>query len=214
MDPTMVIELIEAYNRNPNRYTDEEAEFIATLSQAIGRDFNRESKPIRKGLFDMVDSATLGLMPDSLRPVSRGDSVYGESDSEKFAGFLGEMAGGTALGAGIGYGALRGARGIASKFRGGVKSGGTGGQSNNLLNLTSGTKNKSTKRLNPYSSDDIDIEIRRLENMADMGDYYAYEQLDDLYKYRDGFSGNIDYRRRFNFGRYDNIDRRLDELPF
>ena len=67
MDPTMVIELIEAYNRNPNRYTDEEAEFIATLSQAIGRDFNRESKPIRKGLFDMVDSATLGLMPNKFK---------------------------------------------------------------------------------------------------------------------------------------------------
>ena len=51
MDPTMVIELIEAYNRNPNRYTDEEAEFVATLSQAIGRDFNRESKPIKKKVY-------------------------------------------------------------------------------------------------------------------------------------------------------------------
>jgi len=214
MDPALVVELIEKYNRNPDRYTDEEAEFIASLSQALGRNFNRESKPIGKGLFDLVDSATLGLVPDSLRPVSRGESVYGESDEEKFAGFLGEMAGGTALGAGIGYGAIRGARGIASKFRGGVKSGGTGSQSNNLLNLTSGTKNKSVKRLNPYSNRDIDIEIRRLENMADMGDYYAYEALDDLYKYRNGFSGNIDYRKRFNFGRYDNIDRRPDELPF
>ncbi len=72
----------------------------------------------------------------------------------------------------------------------------------NLLQLTSGIDN------------DIDIEIRRLENLADMGDYDAYEALDELYKYRDGFSGNIDYIRRFNFGRYDNIDRRPNELPF
>ena len=49
----------------------------------------------------------------------------------------------------------------------------------NLLQLTSGIDN------------DIDIEIRRLENLADMGDYDAYEALDELYKYRDGFSGNI-----------------------
>ena len=48
MDPNMVYDLIQEYNENPQRYSDEEAEVIATLSQAMGVDFNRESKAGRK----------------------------------------------------------------------------------------------------------------------------------------------------------------------
>jgi len=113
MDPNLIIDLIENYNANPQRYTDEEAEFIAQLSNQVGRYFNRDSKPISKALFDLADTATFGLLPNELRPVSRGESVYGQTFSEDVGGLLG-MLGGGALG---GAGAVRGARGIMNMFR-------------------------------------------------------------------------------------------------
>ena len=113
MDPNLIIDLIENYNANPQRYSDEEAEFIAQLSNQVGRYFNRDSKPISKALFDLADTATFGLLPNELRPVSRGESVYGQTFSEDVGGLLG-MLGGGALG---GAGAVRGARGIMNMFR-------------------------------------------------------------------------------------------------
>ena len=403
MDPYLVLEIIDSYNKNPQKYTDEEAEFIAGLANILQANFKKENKAISKGLFDFADTALLGALPDTLRPVSRGESVFGEATSETVGGLLGGLAGGAALGAG----AVRGGRGIINRFRsspspldtqpllsGSVQYGRYGTpspQRSNLLELTSGQRllpsgqgllggqtrsqvirnrlpldstsgqpipmtsrageaipmggdllgfltgirrpaptdaglayreMKNLSRTNPSRSltrkttapseirefaenmgitdmidkgnyfdrqslinyankhprtiknpnkltktqknqiiqrikdesidreilardnsftrfdllvgpdsktrapkrnllqltsgidNDIDIEIRRLENLADMGDYDAYEALDELYKYRDGFSGNIDYIRRFNFGRYDNIDRRPNELPF
>ena len=108
MDPNLVYELIMDYNDNPQRYNDEEAETIATLANAMGTDFRRESKALSKGLFDLVDTAAFGMVPNRLRPVSRGESVFGESGMERFAGTLGTLGG---LPLGIG-GVYKGARGI------------------------------------------------------------------------------------------------------
>lgn len=108
MDPMLVLQLIDNYNRNPQRYTDEEAELIAMLSKQMGASFKREDKSIRKGLFDLADTAVLGAIPNSLRPRSRGESVYGETGMEKFTSGAGSLLG---LAGGLigGYGAIRGA---------------------------------------------------------------------------------------------------------
>ena len=115
MDPYVMLELVDAYNKNPQRYTDEEAEFIATIAQTLGADFERESKPIRKGLFSLLDTVTLGLAPDDLRPMSRGETVYGETSFDKSAGSIGTGIGVLAGGAGLGYGLSKGARGLMGK---------------------------------------------------------------------------------------------------
>jgi hypothetical protein len=227
MDPYQIVQLIEQYNENPDRYTDEEAEFIAQLAQGMNTRFERESKPIQKGLFDLVDTAAFGLIPDKFRPTTRGETVFGDTGEEELASLLGLVGGGVAGGVGL----VKGGRGLINRFKRGKKS--SGGNSmtnyggadvdadrkNSLLQLTSGTKNKSTKRLNPYSSD-IDIEINRLEREAAMGDYSSWERLKDLYKYQSGYTGNIDYRRRFggidNFGVFEkNLGvLNTDDLPF
>lgn len=107
MDPMLVLQLIDNYNRNPQRYTDEEAELIAMLSKQMGASFKREDKSIRKGLFDLIDTAVLGAIPNTLRPRSRGESVYGETGMERFTSGAGSLLG---LAGGLigGYGAARG----------------------------------------------------------------------------------------------------------
>ena len=39
MDPYLVYDLIQVYNNDPSRYTDAEAENIATLANSMGTDF-------------------------------------------------------------------------------------------------------------------------------------------------------------------------------
>jgi|TARA_R100001530_G_scaffold125542_1_gene94118 hypothetical protein len=108
MNPEVIVNLIHEYNLNPQRYSDEEAEVIATLARAIGVDFRRESKAGRKGLFDLIDTAALGMVPNEWRPTSRGESVFGETGMEKFTGGAGSLLG---LATGIG-GAYKIGRGI------------------------------------------------------------------------------------------------------
>tara|TARA_Y100000361_G_C11149926_1_gene340433 strand:- start:311 stop:1258 length:948 start_codon:yes stop_codon:yes gene_type:complete len=152
MDPYLVLEIIDSYNKNPQKYTDEEAEFIAGLANTLQANFKKENKAISKGLFDFADTTLLGALPDTLRPVSRGESVFGEATSETVGGLLGGLAGGAALGAG----AVRGGRGIINRFRsspspldtqpllsGSVQYGRYGTpspQRSNLLELTSGQR--------------------------------------------------------------------------
>ena len=138
MNPAVVKELIHSYNENPQKYTDREAEVIAELSNAYGLDFKRESKAIRKGLFDLADVSTFGLLPDAWRPTSRGESVYGDTRGESFASGLGTLAGLIPSGYGLyqsARGLSKGARGLMSRFG---KKGGAGGESDNLLQLTAG----------------------------------------------------------------------------
>lgn len=132
MNPQMIEMLMHQYDLDPRQFTDRQAEQIAILARQYGLKFPRESKPLRKFAFDLADTALLGMLPNTLRPVSRGQSVFGETQTDRLAGGLGTgiplAAGGllalsnlgavgSAVGKGLGYGA-RGAsaakRGLAS----------------------------------------------------------------------------------------------------
>ena len=110
MDPYIMLEVVEAYNKNPQKYTDQEAEFIATIAKALGKDFERENQPVKKGLYNLLETVTLGFAPDELKPVSRGETVYGETEADQIGGGLGTLLG---FGTGLG-GAYLGGRALLS----------------------------------------------------------------------------------------------------
>ena len=121
MNPMQIISLIDEYNSDPRKFTDAESEVVAELAKAMNRSFKRESKPIRKAIFEFGDMATFGLLPDSYRPVARGEKAFGETDLDSMASTIGMLGGlGTGLlGAGkavsFGAGALKGRAGDALK---------------------------------------------------------------------------------------------------
>ena len=121
MDPYLINDLIREYNNDPSRYTDDEAEIVATLARSIGTDFRRENKAGDKALFDLADTAAFGFLPDEWRPVSRGESVYGETANEKTAGLMGQglglVSGGT-----LAYKGGRGLFNVGKDAAGKVKS--------------------------------------------------------------------------------------------
>lgn len=120
----MVRELFRQYENNPKQFTDRQAEQIARLAQRYGIRFPRESKAIRKGVFDLVDTALLGMVPNKWRPVSRGERTFGETKSDKLAGTIGSGLGMLGLGAGaIAKRALIG-RGIGQGIGYGTQAGG------------------------------------------------------------------------------------------
>jgi len=82
--------------------------------------FERESKPIQKGLFDLVDTAAFGLIPDKFRPTTRGETVFGDTGEEELASLLGLVGGGVAGGVGL----VKGGRGLINRFKRGKKSSG------------------------------------------------------------------------------------------
>ena len=111
----MIKALMEQYKADPSQFSDEQAEQIAIMARKYGMRFPRESKAIRKALFDTADTALLGLLPNSMRPVSRGEETFGETGADRWAGNIGTGlgiigTGGLALakapqiGAGIGRG--------------------------------------------------------------------------------------------------------------
>ena len=81
-------QLVFGYNENPENFTDEQAERIAHVAARLGLPFRPESKALKKFFFDLVDNMTFGALPDDMRPVSRGESVYGETKGEKTASNL------------------------------------------------------------------------------------------------------------------------------
>lgn len=101
--------IVDEYNRDPSRFNDMEAEQIAALAKAIGVKFKRSSKPLRNLAFSLGNTATLGLLPNSLRPTSRGDSVFGRTAIDRVASGIGTLGG---LGVG-GFGLFRGATRLA-----------------------------------------------------------------------------------------------------
>jgi len=64
MNPDIIRRLILEYNQNPNKYSDEQAEVVATLSSQMGMDFKRGSKPISTALYGLGEAATFGLLPN------------------------------------------------------------------------------------------------------------------------------------------------------
>jgi len=120
----MVRELFRQYENNPKQFTDRQAEQIARLAQRHGIRFPRESKALRKGAFDLVDSALLGMVPNKWRPVSRGEATFGETEGDRLAGTIGSGLGMLGLGAGaIAKRALIG-RGIGKGIGYGSQAGG------------------------------------------------------------------------------------------
>jgi len=107
MDYVKMRELLDDYNSNPDKYNDREAEVIAMIARQTGQHFRRESKPIRKGLYQAGEMASFGLLPDSWEPHSRGENVFGQTTIDKIASGAGMVAG---VGGGI-YGAYKGAKG-------------------------------------------------------------------------------------------------------
>ena len=77
--------LVFGYNENPKNFTDEQAEQIAFIAAQLGLPFRPESKALQKFFFDVVDNISFGLLPEDQRPRSRGESVFGETKSEKLA---------------------------------------------------------------------------------------------------------------------------------
>ena len=108
MNPNDLMKLINDYYRNPNSFSDEEAEVIAGLTRQLSMPFERESKPIRKFLYGAGEMATFGMLPDSWEPYSRGQDVYGETVIDSIASGSGSLLGLE----GGGVGAYKAARGI------------------------------------------------------------------------------------------------------
>ena len=89
-----VQELTKRFNRGDLDYLPKkDLEQIAMLAAQHGTDFKPKSKPVKKALFDFVDMAAFGLVPDRWRPKSLGEEYFGESGADKFAGGLGSVAG-------------------------------------------------------------------------------------------------------------------------
>tara|TARA_Y100001970_G_scaffold49345_1_gene62565 strand:+ start:4159 stop:4749 length:591 start_codon:yes stop_codon:yes gene_type:complete len=115
----IVKELTERFNRGDLDYLPKkDLEQVAMLAAQYGTDFRPKSKPVRKALFDFVDMAAFGLVPNKWRPESIGEEYFGESGWDKFAGGVGSLGG---LGTGI-YGLYKGAskaKGLLDTWRGG-----------------------------------------------------------------------------------------------
>lgn len=115
-------DLVFKYNRNPKAYTDEQAEKIAFIAARLGIPFKAESKALQKFFFDAIDNLTFGALPDDARPVSRGETVFGPTRSEKIAekasllGYLGPGVAGAKIGGKL---AKKVVGGLPSKFGGG-----------------------------------------------------------------------------------------------
>ena len=93
MNLNSLLELLKRYNAGEINLSDEEAQQLAEMAFQMKQNFKTRSKPIRKGLFDLVDTATLGLVPNKWRPTSPGQGLHGESGLDKFAGGVGTIAG-------------------------------------------------------------------------------------------------------------------------
>tara|TARA_Y100000593_G_C4316098_1_gene340954 strand:+ start:2405 stop:3613 length:1209 start_codon:yes stop_codon:yes gene_type:complete len=120
MDQYEVIsELLRRYNTGEISLDDQQAEMLAMQAHKLGLDFDVESKPIQKGLFDAADMALFGMLPNEWRPTSPGQELYGESGWDRGAGLLGSVAG---LGTGI-FGAVKGASKLKGMYQesGGIK---------------------------------------------------------------------------------------------
>jgi len=90
------MEMLKRYNAGSIDLTDDEAELLAMQTKRMGvtkDEFDVESKPLRKGAFDLADMAAFGMLPNEWRPRSPGQDLYGETGLDKFAGGVGSTAG-------------------------------------------------------------------------------------------------------------------------
>ena len=110
-------DLVDRFNKGELDYLPtKKKEQIAMLAAQHGMDFDVKSKPIRNGLFDLVDTALFGLVPNKWRPKSIGEDYFGESRADRIAGTLGTVVG---IGGGL-IGGLKGAAALGPKMASGL----------------------------------------------------------------------------------------------
>jgi hypothetical protein len=169
MNPMSIIStLVDSYHANPDRFSEDQAERLATIAFESGVEFRPETKKLKKFAFDLADTATFGMIPNAWRPERVGQDLYGESAGEDVSGALGTLLG--LVPAGLGAGALikggfKGAKNLVGKAFG-KKAGGSGGggvaqhanqhvaqlpQGTSLLQLSAGANRigAGAMRLNP-----------------------------------------------------------------
>ena len=174
MNPYEIIQnLVDEYHSNPDAFSPEQGERLATQAFESGIPFRPETKKLAKFGFDTADTALFGMLPNQWRPERDGEELYGESEGEKLAGGAGSILGLIPAGFGAGAlikGGLKAGKGmigkVASKF--GKKGGGSGGgamtqnanqhvaqlpQGTSLLQLSQGARrlNPAQRALNPTS---------------------------------------------------------------
>jgi hypothetical protein len=151
-------QLVERFNKGDLDYLpNKDKEQIAMIAAQFGEDFDVKSKPVRKALFDLIDTAAFGLVPNKWRPKSIGEEYHGESGVDKFAGGLGTV-GGLVAGLYTGGTALRalGATGKAATAGVGGMLGRTGTKAADLSSRAGGYLGDVTGRIsgavgaNPY----------------------------------------------------------------
>lgn len=115
----IINEMLNRYNSGAITLDEQQKEMLAMQAHRLGLQFDVESQPFKKGLFDAADMALFGMLPNKWRPVSAGQELYGETGADRFAGAVGSVAG---LGTGI-YGAVKGAGKLAGMYKqsGGLK---------------------------------------------------------------------------------------------
>jgi len=93
-NPSQILqELVRRHNAGTLNLPKEQVKQLAIAAAQNGLDFQPESKPIRKMVFDLADTAAFGLIPDEFRPTSIGEDMFGESYGDQIAGGLGTAAG-------------------------------------------------------------------------------------------------------------------------
>ena len=141
-----VKELTSRFNRGDMDWMpDKDKEQVAMLAAEYGTDFRPEAKPFKRALFNFADTATFGLVPDSIfKPHSIGEEYHQLRGADRIAGGIGTGAGFITGGALLakGVGALgRGAKSLFSRFGsggGGVGGGGFNPATNKMQLLNSG----------------------------------------------------------------------------
>tara|TARA_R100000664_G_C2759984_1_gene150584 strand:- start:5913 stop:6575 length:663 start_codon:yes stop_codon:yes gene_type:complete len=114
MDYDILKETLNRYNTDRLNLKPSRAMQLARLAKSTGEDFNVRSQPLEKGLFDFGDMALFGLLPNTWRPESPGEDIFGETDIDRLSGNIGALTGLVAGGAGLvkgakyGWGALKG----------------------------------------------------------------------------------------------------------
>ena len=93
MSRVELVRVLNNYNKNPKAYSDQEAEMLARLASRYNIYMKRSSKAGQKFLFDLADTAVLGMIPNKWRPQARGDRFLGESTADRWAGGLGTATG-------------------------------------------------------------------------------------------------------------------------
>jgi len=90
---SMILETLKRYNAGELDLSDQQANQLAAIAFQMKQEFKTRSKPIKKGLFDLIDTAVLGAVPNKWRPESPGQDLFGESGIDKFAGGIGTLGG-------------------------------------------------------------------------------------------------------------------------